>query len=186
MYFHPIARTPPILLTKLIDFQHKIGVDCLHFKSKGLLSEVYIRNIEFLLNWLSFWYSWFMRVTSTLSAIPNPPDSICHFMIKSWAAFVFLTAITTWAPDCANCLHDVNNKKKTLNPQVNYQFPFSQYKIADSAKLKNINSSTIFSISHVSLTTVDLQMKKTSNQNITHHLLPISTNNHKGPSIPTN
>nr|AFK45968.1 unknown [Medicago truncatula] len=45
-------------------------------------------------------------ITSTFSAIPNPnpSDSICHLWIKSLARFVFLTAITTCAPDSANCL----------------------------------------------------------------------------------
>lgn len=42
--------------------------------------------------------------TSMLSGSPLADQSFCHCWISSWAAFVFLTAITTWAPASASCL----------------------------------------------------------------------------------
>lgn len=47
--------------------------------------------------------------TSILRGRPFPDHSSCHFWINSWAAFVFLTAITTCAPDSANCLLNKGN-----------------------------------------------------------------------------
>ena len=69
-----------------------------------------------------------MLDTSTLSAIPNPnpSDSICHFWINSLARFAFLTAITTCAPDSANCLHNgernITPKKTCQTPQLKHIF----------------------------------------------------------------
>ena len=47
-----------------------------------------------------------VELTSTLRGRPNPDWDhwFCQFWINSWAALVFLTAITTCAPASANCL----------------------------------------------------------------------------------
>uniref|UniRef100_A0A7C8Z1H3 Uncharacterized protein n=1 Tax=Opuntia streptacantha TaxID=393608 RepID=A0A7C8Z1H3_OPUST len=43
-------------------------------------------------------------ITSMLRGRPFPDQSVCHFWINSYAALGFLTAMTTCAPDSANCL----------------------------------------------------------------------------------